>query len=158
MNRLITFISIACVVAAAAAGGLLGVVLGERASEPGTATLALQDPALTPDDGPVLRSPGGFTGFEGAPALSGRVFRTGTFKSLDGDAAQVISGGAILDLEFATPDRLLTLAAIDGQLVPGDIVVVRYEGDTPAGILRVPGDLRRTTTAAEDEDEGPGEE
>ncbi len=145
MNRVITFISVIGVVAAAIAGAAAGVALGERASEPGTQTLTVLDPTLALDEGPNLTSPGGFTGFEGAPALTGRVFRTGAFEALDGDTAYIASSSGALDLQIDSTARLLRLGPLAGALQPGDTVLIRYEDDEPVAILRVPSDLRSPT-------------
>lgn len=141
MKRLLTLLAILGMVVAAASGAVIGSSLGERASEPGTTTVEIRDPALAPDETQVLRSPGGFTGFEGSPALSGRVTRTGSLDAIDGPAMLVTGPGGHLAIQLETPGQIFALGPIEASLAPGDLVLIRVEGDTPAGILRVPGDL-----------------
>ena len=85
-TRLLMTVAVIGLLSAAAAGAAAGIVLGDRASEPGSRTLSLVDPAFQQLIAePALRSDGGFTGFGGLPALNGRVLRFGTVRALELD-------------------------------------------------------------------------
>lgn len=142
MRRFRIVATLVLLAAVAAAGGLSGVALGERMSERGIEELVIADPALAPDERPALRSAGGFTGFEGAPALIGAVVRTGTFEETAEGDVRVTQDGASVEISLREPDRLLRLAPAASPLLPGDIVLVRYGSDDEVtGILRVPAGL-----------------
>jgi hypothetical protein len=133
--------ALAGVLVAVLGGAALGVTLGERASEPDVQQLVVGDPALAPDDFPALRSPGGFTGFEGSPALRGRAFRVGEVVEATESGLQVSGDGATMNVSLRDESRLFRLAPLSGSLESGDVVLVRLEGQDVTGVLRVPRDL-----------------
>lgn len=141
--RLVTFLVVVAALAAFGGGAVTGMALGERASRPGHSELVLADPALA---GAVveraLRSPGGFTGFDGAGSLDGAAARSGTVGATRDGAFEVASEGSTLSLRSTSPARLFRIASLAGTLRTGDPVVVRVQTDgTATGILKVPSDL-----------------
>ncbi len=146
------FVLLAGVLLAGAAGASLGARLADAATRPGHTDLVIPAPALAA--GPsadALRAPGGFTGFGGAPALSGYVFRTGTVTAVD--AAQhsvtVESSGSVATVHYAATTRFFRLAPLTAPLSPGDVIVVRYDGNQPVGVMRVPSDLEQGIGASQ---------
>ncbi|MGE3962290.1 MAG: hypothetical protein AB7F65_11480 [Dehalococcoidia bacterium] len=126
----------------AAAGFLLGLRLGERASEPGTRTLTLDRPAAAQPRDVALRSPAGFTGFEDG-ALGGRVTRSGLTEDLEDGVFAVRTGSARMQVRTLEPARLFEIVPAGAPLAPGDVVVVRLgEDGAIEAVLRVPVDLR----------------
>lgn len=129
-------------------GFVAGTQLGGRASEPGSQTLTLDRPSATEPRDVGLRSLGGFTGFEEG-ALSGAVTRTGVAESgEDGGNGPdgtftVHTETAQMQVRTSSPARLYRIATAESPLAPGDVVVVRVDGDGVAeAVLRVPADLR----------------
>ena len=144
-------VTAAALVAAGLAGAVLGVAAGERASESEVELLVLPEPALLAETpAGALRSAGGFTGFGGLPALPGDVLRAGTVteSAAEAEAAGagagalvVEAGGSAAQIRFSSPARLFRIAALQGALGAGDIVVVRLVDGAPQAVLRVPPDL-----------------
>ena len=141
--RLVTFLVVAGALAAFGGGAAAGMALGERASRPGHDELVLADPALAGAIGErALRSPGGFTGVDGAGSLDGAAVRSGTIAAVRDGGFEVASEGSTLTLRSTSPARLFRIASLAGTLRTGDPVVVRVRADgTATGILKVPGDL-----------------
>ncbi len=126
----------------AVGGFVVGSRLGERASEPGTQTLAVDRPSAAAPRDVALRSPAGFTGFE-AGALGGLVTRSGTAAPDEDGVFTVTTDSATLRVRTTSPARLFRIVPLDGALSTGDIVVVRTDEDGVAeAILRIPPDLR----------------
>ena len=140
-------VTAAALVAAGLAGAVLGMVAGERASESEVELLVLPEPALLAETPPAaLRSAGGFTGFGGLPALPGDVLRAGTVTEAAAEAAGagalvVEAGGSAAQIRFSSPARLFRIAALQGALGAGDVVLVRFVDGAPEAVLRVPPDL-----------------
>lgn len=124
-------------------GAMLGMAFGERASRPGHRELVIADPRLaTAGGGVVLRSPGGFTGFDGPGSLGGAAVRVGTVGASRGGAFEVISDGSSLGIRATDTSRLFLLRRASSALASGDAVVVRVGADGNASaVLRVPRDL-----------------
>jgi hypothetical protein len=147
VRRLIAVALLLSLVGAGAGGAWLGLRAGDFASRPGEDRLVLVAPETMagPAEG-ALRSAGGFTGFGGAPALAGDVGRVGIVEEHsagDGDAGElrVVGEAGEARLRYSVPARLFRIQPIDQPVVPGDVVVLRYEGDRFTGILRVPPDI-----------------
>jgi len=124
-------------------GAALGATLGERASRPGRDTLIITDPTLAAaGTDQALRSPAGFTGFDGAGGLAGAAVRVGAVTAPRDGAFEVTAEGASLGIRLTSTARLFRLRAAAEALRPGDAVVVRVQPDgSAAGVLRVPRDL-----------------
>jgi hypothetical protein len=141
-RRLMAALSAIVLVAAAAGGFLLGVALGERASQPGTQVLTVDRPASVAPRDVALRSAGGFTGFE-AGALGGEVTREGVATGVTAEGLTLASGAAVMQVRYVDTTRFYHLVDADRPLAPGDVVVVRLGRDGVAeAVLRVPADLR----------------
>ena len=131
---------------------MLGVRLGANASEPGVEELRIGDPALaTGAPEHARRSSGGFTGF-GSAALAGEVITGGELVSVqsEGDGGTLVfrDGGRETSLRYLNGSRLFEL--IDGaELSAGDTVVLRFDGDTVVGMLRIPADLETAAAGGE---------
>jgi hypothetical protein len=151
VRRLVPFVLLAGVLIAGAAGALLGARLADAATRPGHEELVIAAPALAAGAAPdALRAPGGFTGFGGTPALTGAVVRAGTVASVDTDAHTITidAPGSQATVRYSSTVRLFDLKPIAGALAPGDVVVVRFQGDGPVGVMRVPGDLEEGVGAS----------
>lgn len=151
-SRLLMTVAVLGLIGATAGGVVVGIVLGDRESEPGTRTLTLLDPAfqqLLAE--PAFRSEGGFTGFGGLPALNGRVLRFGTVRALQldppsesgaiGGTLTVETDGAIAEVRFIRLERFFAITPASTALEPGDVVQVRIEGDRAVSALLLPPDL-----------------
>jgi hypothetical protein len=146
MRRLVPFALLLGVLFAAADGAFLGTRLARAVTRPGHEDVVIAAPALAAGPRPeALVAPGGFTGFGGAPALGGDVFRAGTVASVDGAGQTLViqSQGSTATLRYTSTVRFFRLQPLVGSLTPGDLVVVRYQGDQPAGVMRVPADLEQ---------------
>ncbi|MBM3139294.1 MAG: hypothetical protein FJZ92_03530 [Chloroflexi bacterium] len=146
MNRLALAAVALSVFAAGAAGAFVGARLADAATRPADQHFVIRSPDLAA--GPVpgaLRSAGGFTGFGGAPALTGEVMRAGEIASVDPRQQQLVIGapGSEVTIRYASTARLFRLRPLTGALAPGDVVIVRFQGDAPVGVLRVPADLEQ---------------
>ncbi len=139
--RLRMIAAILGIVVAAAVGGATGIAVGERASQPEVHDLVVSDPRNAPEHALALRSPAGFTGFEGRPGLTGRVFRAGQVDTATEGALAITAEGGRVDVRLRDGTRLFSLAPLTGELRAGDIVLARVEDDVVTGILRVPPDL-----------------
>ncbi len=151
-TRILMSMAVIGLLSAGAAGAVSGIILGDRASEPGTTTLSLLDPAfqqLLAE--PAYRSAGGFTGFGGMPALGGRVLRFGTVRGLEldpptgsgtiGGTLTVEADGAVATVRFVRAERFFSIGPAVEPLQPGDLVQLRIEGQQAVGSLRLPPDL-----------------
>jgi len=144
LSRAATALGLAGFALAIVIGAVIGVGLGASASEPGTDELSIDDPALAaaaPDH--AKRSPAGFTGF-GSAALSGEVIAGGELQSVEADdngGTLVFSDdGRTTSIRYLNNTRLFELIA-DADLLPGDTVVMRFEGNEVVGILRISPEL-----------------
>ncbi len=155
-TRLLMTVAVIGLLSAAAAGAAAGIVLGDRASEPGSRTLSLVDPAFQQLIAePALRSDGGFTGFGGLPALNGRVLRFGTVRALEldppnpagtvGGTLTVEADGALAEVRFIRVERFFAIGPASTALAPGDLVQLRVEGDQAVSTLLLPDDLEEGT-------------
>lgn len=145
--RLVTALLAVAALLALGGGTALGMTLGERASRPGHQELVIEDPRLaTGGTEPVLRSPGGFTGFDGPGSLGGAAVRVGTVGASRDGAFEVTSAGSSLGIRASSPARQFLLRSAPGALAAGDAVVVRVGADGSASaVLRVPRDLGEGT-------------
>ena len=145
--RLLTFLGVAGALFALGGGIALGTRLAERASQPGHDELVIVDPALAAAGAEQsLRSPAGFTGFDGAGSLPGAAVRTGTVGALRDGAFEVTSQGSSLSIRTTSTARLFRLRRAATGLRAGDAVIVRALADgTVGGVLRVPRDLTEGT-------------
>ena len=119
-------------------GVAFGARLGEAASRPRVEEIRVADPTgLAPTSGIDSRSPGGFSGFGGPPALEGEVLRRGTSTGVRAGAFAIVDGTATTSLEFTQPSRLYRLAPSSAPLAVGENVVVRHEDGRAVAVLRV---------------------
>ena len=89
-----------------------------------------------------LRSPGGFTGIDGRPALGGNVVRVGQTDAVAAQSIEVLDGSGTFTVSLVEPLRLYRLGPADLPLAPGEVVLVRVDaGGVPQAVLRVPSDL-----------------
>jgi hypothetical protein len=152
MKRLISIALFVGVLFAAVDGALLGARVADATTQPGHQQLVIEAPALAAASRPdALRSPGGFTGFGGAPALTGNVLRSGAIASVDaaGGRFMINAPGSEVAIQYTTAVRLFRLRPLSGALHAGDVVVIHYRGDTPVGVLRVPTDLEQGVGTSE---------
>lgn len=123
-------------------GGFAGVRLGEAASRTRVHEIRVADPgALSGVPGLEVRSPAGFTGFGGPPALEGEVLRKGVATEVRTGAFTLIDGGARSQIDFSQPLRLYRVTPSTAPLAVGDSVVVRFQDGRATGVLRVRGVL-----------------
>lgn len=124
------------------AGGFVGVRLGEAASRTRVEEIRVANPeAASAVPGFEVRSPTGFTGFGGPPALEGEVLRRGVAREVRPGAFTLLDGAARSQIEFTQPLRLYRVTPSTVPLAVGDSVVVRFEDGRATGVLRV----RQTT-------------
>lgn len=134
----------AAVLLAGAGGALLGVRLGDAASAPNVERIMLAAPetlAGPPQD--AARSPGGFTGFGGPPAIRGEVQRGGTVQSVEPGALVVGSAESSVTVRYTSPQRLFRIVPSAAPLRAGDLVQVRVEGGRAIAVLRLPPGLEQ---------------
>jgi hypothetical protein len=126
------------VLAIGVAGFVVGMRLGVTASESGVRELRFVNPnALETTPSTAARSAGGFTGFGGAPALTGDVLRSGSLTAINPEGLSVGEPSASLEVAYEDSTRLFRIARAATPLAPGDRVVVRTEDGRVTGVLRV---------------------
>lgn len=138
-QRLVTTVVASLVLLAAAGGGALGVRLGRAASAPAVrhvAVAAAEGFAGPPAD--AARSPGGFTGFGGRPALGGEVLRSGTVETAGGGATAIASPGSTLTVRVTSAERLYAIVPASAPLRAGDSVQVHARDGSAVAVLRLP--------------------
>lgn len=138
VGRIVGALTLLSLIAIGGGGALLGVALGERATEQGVQQLRIIDP-LSFDAPPTtaLRSAGGFTGFGGLPALSGDVFRSGRVSGSDEGGLLITAEGMQIVIEFSRPLRLFRIVSTP-QVAVGDTVLVRRVDGEVTGVLVLP--------------------
>jgi hypothetical protein len=125
--RLISFAAVAGIVLAVLGGVVIGMRLGELRSEPAVQVLTIESPLGAQDTTPPHRSAGGFTGFEGAPALPGRAVRSGEVTRLGDTSFVVVSADGELNVATTAAARVFRVAPADRPLQPGDTVMLRID-------------------------------
>jgi hypothetical protein len=136
-SRLIVLATSAALVLALGLGVFLGVRLGERASRADARELSLVDPAglaTYVEDG--ARSPAGFTGFGGPPALQGEVLRAGRTAAAGPGHLELVDEAARTEVTYAGTQRLYRIEPARDALASGDSVIVRVDGTRALGVLR----------------------
>ncbi len=138
VGRIVGALTLLSLIAIGGGGALLGVTLGERATQQGVQQLRIIDP-LSFDATPAtaLRSAGGFTGFGGLPALSGDVFRSGRVSGNDEGGLLITAEGMQIVVEFSRPLRLFRIVSTP-QVAVGDTVLVRRVDGEVTGVLVLP--------------------
>lgn len=127
------------VVLVGAGGGLLGLQLGDAASAPDVERVSVLAPdAVAGPPADVARSPGGFTGFGGPPALRGEVQRSAPVLSEEAGALVVGTAESSVTVRFSSPARRFRIVPAGVPLRPGDLVQVRVQDGRAVGVLRLP--------------------
>ncbi|TAK77871.1 MAG: hypothetical protein EPO16_04565 [Dehalococcoidia bacterium] len=142
--RLETVAIAVAVLLAGAGGALLGVRAGNAASAPDVERLTIAAPetfAEPPQD--AARSPGGFTGFGGPPAIRGEVQRSGLVQSVESGALVVGTPESSVTVRYTSPQRLFRIVPAGAPLRAGDLVQVRVEDGRALAILRLPPGLEQ---------------
>jgi len=138
-RRLVTFAIAGAVIAAFASGGLLGVRFGRAASAPVVRQVSIAAPeAFAGPAADARRSPGGFTGFGGSPALAGSALRGGTVGTVGSGSVAIVTGESTLTLRPTSAERLYTIAAATTPIRAGDAVQVLSRDGVVTGLLRLP--------------------
>ena len=142
--RLQTAAVVVAVMLASAGGGWLGIRLGHAASEPHVERVEVVAPeVLAGPSADVARSPGGFTGFGGAPALRGEVQRSGAVQRADAGAVVVGSAESNVTVRYTSPERLFRIVPAGSPPKPGDLVQVRVKDGAAISLLRLPANLEQ---------------
>lgn len=126
-SRLFSIVAVGGIVLAALGGVLLGLRLADAANEPQQRTLTIANPEGAQDASPALRSAGGFTGFEGLPALPGDAVRSGEIRDVTDEGFLVASGGGALSVAAARAGDTYRIASLERSLASGDAVVLRID-------------------------------
>lgn len=136
---------LAATVALACLGGAVaGMRLAEQASSPNVEEIVIVAPdALAGPPAGTARSPGGFTGFGGSPALRGEVQRSGSVQNAQADAVTLGSAESNVTVRYTSPQRLFRIAPATSEMRAGDLVQVRVEGDRAVALLRLPPGLEQ---------------
>lgn len=135
---------VVAVLLASAGGGWLGIRLGHAASEPNVERVEVVAPeALAGPPANVARSPGGFTGFGGAPALRGEVQRNGTVQRADAGSVVVGPAESNVTVRYTSPERLFRIVPAGTPLKAGDLVQVRVKDGAALSLLRLPANLEQ---------------
>lgn len=138
-RRLATFALTGLVLATLASGALLGARLGRAASAPAVRNVAIAAPeGFTGPAADARRSPGGFTGFGGKPALAGDVLRGGTVETSSAGNLVIATAESTLTLRTTSAERLYAITPASSPLRPGDAVQVLARNGVVAGVLRLP--------------------
>jgi hypothetical protein len=142
--RLQTLAVVGVVLLASAGGGWLGIRLGHAASEPDIEHVEVVAPeVLAGPPADVARSPGGFTGFGGAPALRGEIQRSGTVQRADAGAVVVGTAESNVTVRYTSPERLFRIVPAGTPLRAGDLVQVRVKDGAALSLLRLPANLEQ---------------
>lgn len=139
LRHLVTAGIAALVLAVLGGGVLLGMRLGQTASAPEVRHVVI--PAPEGFAGPAAetrRSPGGFTGFGGKPALAGEVLRGGTVETSGNSGIVIATAESTLTVRTSSAERLYAIAATSTPLRSGDAVQVLARDGVVLGVLRLP--------------------
>lgn len=138
-RRLVTLALTGLVLAAFAGSALLGASFGRAASAPVVRQVSIAAPeAFAGPAADARRSPGGFTGFGGSPALAGDVLRGGTVEAASGGGIAIVTGTSTLTLRPTSGERIYAIAATNASLRPGDAVQVFVRDGAVTGVLKLP--------------------
>lgn len=134
------------VLLAAVGGGWVGTRLGHSASAPHVDHVSVTAPeALAGPPADAARSPGGFTGFGGPPALRGEVQRSGAVLRVESGLVVVGTAESSTNLRYTSAERLFRIAPATTPVKAGDLVQIRVKDGQATGILRLPPDLEQGT-------------
>lgn len=135
---------LAAVLLAGAGGALMGVRLGDAASAPDVERITLAAPETLAGPPPdAARSPGGFTGFGGPPAIRGEVQRGGVVQSVEPGTLVIGSAESSVTVRYTSPQRLFRIVPAGAPLRAGDLVQVRVEDGRAVAVLRLPPGLEQ---------------
>ena len=137
-RRLVTSAVAALTAAGLAGGALLGLRLGAAASAPTYRTVAIAAPdGFAGPAATARRSPGGFTGFGGRPALAGDVLRSGTVETTGSDIV-ITSTESTITVRPSSAERLFAIGPATAPLRAGDTVQLYVRDGVVLAVLRLP--------------------
>ena len=132
---LVAFLLAAAVAGFAGGATLAGGLTDAETGDPPPLVL----PAVDPRPPWAARSAAGFTGFGGHPALAGAVLVSGVVGETRDGALTVDAAGMRTTVEHGGPLRLFRIRRARAPLAAGDAVLLRFDGDVAAAVLRVVG-------------------
>ena len=140
--RLVSALAIVGVILALGGGGASGIALAERMNAPQQRDVVIADPSAATGGIEALRSPAGFSGFDGPAALAGSVARVGKMSATQSGAFEVTGTGTTLAARTTSGARLFRIERASTPLSRGDAVQLRLDASGALlGVLRLPSDL-----------------
>ncbi len=144
MNRSFNLLfGLVLIIAAIGAGGYFGYTLAQGDGEPTTRLIEIRDPRTAPSKIEPLVSKGGYTGFEGLPALTGKIFRSGVIADSTTNSFSVLSGESTFEVSFRKVPRIFQIRPTAQQLHTGDLIMLKLSVNNElTSILILPNDLQ----------------
>jgi len=124
-------------------GGYFGYIMAVDDGKPTNRLIEIQDPRTALSNLEPFSSKGGYTGFEGLPALTGKIYRSGFVADSTINSFSVMSGESKFDVSFSESPRIFEIKSSDQVLKIGDLVMLKFSAnDELISILILPGDLQ----------------
>jgi hypothetical protein len=131
------------IIGAICSGGYFGYGMAQDDGEPINRLIEIRDPRTAPPNFQPFSSKGGYTGFEGLPALTGKIYRSGVIADSSTDSFSVMSGGSKFDVSFRESPRIFEIRPSAQELNIGDLVMLRFSSEKELiSILILPNDLQ----------------
>ena len=144
MNRSFNLLfGLILIIAAIGSGGYFGYTLAQGDGESTTRLIEIRDPKTAPPEIEPLFSRGGYTGFEGLPALTGKIFRSGIIADATTNSFSVLSDESTFEVSFRKVPRIFQIQSTTHQLNTGDLIMLKLSADNElTSILILPDDLQ----------------
>jgi len=124
-------------------GGYFGYTLAQGDGEPTTRLIEIRDPRTASPNLEPFFSKGGYTGFEGLPALTGKIFRSGVVTDATVNSFSVLSGESTFNVSFRKSPRIFQILSTTEKLNVGDLIMLKLSTNNElTSILILPDDLQ----------------
>ena len=124
-------------------GGYFGYVMAVDDGKPTNRLIEIQDPRTALSNLEPFVSDGGYSGFEGLPALTGKIYRSGVVSDSTINSFSVMSGESKFDVSFSESPRVFEIKSSAQRPVVGDLIMLRFSANNElTSILILPNDLQ----------------
>lgn len=144
MNRSFNLLfGLALLIASIGSGGYFGYTLAQSDGEPTTRLIEIRDPRTASPNLEPFFSKGGYTGFEGLPAITGKIFRSGVVADTTTNSFSVLSGESTFEVSFRKSPRIFQILSTKQELNIGDLIMLKLSANNELiSILILPDDLQ----------------
>ena len=144
MNRSFNLLlGLVLLIMAIGSGGYFGYTVAQSDGEPTTRLIEIPDPRTASPNLEPFVSKGGYTGFEGLPALPGKIFRSGVIADATISSFSVLSGESTFEVSFRESPRIFQILSTTQELNIGDLIVLKLSTNNElTSILILPDNLQ----------------